>query len=190
VHTASLRGPYIITGYSFGGLVAYEMAYQLTREGEIVEQVLLLDTAIHPRFLPMQMRLRRRFEQAKLIRRGLQGQGGLGYLIRWLQNIYTGVRLRLGAQEVYLGDKLVLPPAMERVRTACGTAFIAYRPPRYKGNMTLLRARGRSARDPDSLSMWRRLAPRLQVEEIPGDHYSLIEEPAVEHVAAALLKRF
>lgn len=38
-------GPYILGGWSFGGLVAYEMAQQLTQEGSEVPLLILLDTA-------------------------------------------------------------------------------------------------------------------------------------------------
>ena len=40
------RGPYLLGGLSFGGVVAFEMAQQLTRAGEEVPLVLLLDTAV------------------------------------------------------------------------------------------------------------------------------------------------
>jgi thioesterase domain-containing protein/acyl carrier protein len=39
------RGPYLLGGWSFGGLVAFEMAQQLDRAGEAVPLVAILDTA-------------------------------------------------------------------------------------------------------------------------------------------------
>ncbi len=38
------KGPYHLGGWSFGGLIAFEMAQQLTRQGDKVEAVYLLDT--------------------------------------------------------------------------------------------------------------------------------------------------
>lgn len=38
------EGPYIIGGYSFGGLVAYEMAKRLSEAGEKVEKLIMFDT--------------------------------------------------------------------------------------------------------------------------------------------------
>ncbi len=38
------KGPYIIGGWSFGGLIAVEMAYQLTQEGEKVSNLVLIDS--------------------------------------------------------------------------------------------------------------------------------------------------
>ena len=37
------EGPYIIAGYSFGGLVAYELARQLTKDGQTIERLIILD---------------------------------------------------------------------------------------------------------------------------------------------------
>lgn len=38
------RGPYILGGYSFGGVVAFEMARQLHLAGELVDTLILLDS--------------------------------------------------------------------------------------------------------------------------------------------------
>ncbi len=40
-------GPYYLGGWSFGGVVAFEMAQQLKREGETVAIVILIDSAIY-----------------------------------------------------------------------------------------------------------------------------------------------
>ncbi|KAH7304361.1 BcPKS20, polyketide synthase [Rhexocercosporidium sp. MPI-PUGE-AT-0058] len=39
------EGPYLIGGYSIGGVVAYEIARQLLEEADVVEKVFLIDTA-------------------------------------------------------------------------------------------------------------------------------------------------
>jgi amino acid adenylation domain-containing protein len=44
------RGPYLLSGWSMGGLVAWEMAQQLRKEGEIVSLLALIDTAPPPRY--------------------------------------------------------------------------------------------------------------------------------------------
>lgn len=187
------HGPYAIVGYSFGGLVAYEMACQLREAGEKLEHVVLLDAAIHPRFLPLRARIRRRMHLFRLIHQGMRGRrklAALRYAVREVRHLVDGVRLRLGAQEVHLGDKVHLPPELERVRAAFGAAFISYRPRRYDGTLLFIRASERPAKDADPLPLWTSIAAHVEVEEIPGNHYALIEEPAVERVAATLLRRF
>jgi thioesterase domain-containing protein len=56
------HGPYLLGGYSGGGLVAYEMAQQLTAAGEPVALVVLLDTfppSIPDRDVTLRMRIER-----------------------------------------------------------------------------------------------------------------------------------
>jgi thioesterase domain-containing protein len=43
--TVQPNGPYHLLGWSVGGLVAYEMAQQLTRDGQVVAALVMLDTA-------------------------------------------------------------------------------------------------------------------------------------------------
>ena len=50
-------GPYILIGYSFGGLVAFEMAQRLVVRGKTVALLILLDAYPHPRFLSAPVRL-------------------------------------------------------------------------------------------------------------------------------------
>jgi len=44
VRVVQPRGPYLLSGFSGGGLVAYEMAQQLIAAGETVDMVVMLDT--------------------------------------------------------------------------------------------------------------------------------------------------
>ena len=46
LRTVQAEGPYLVGGLSFGGLVAWEMAQQLSQEGQEVALVALLDTKI------------------------------------------------------------------------------------------------------------------------------------------------
>src|SRR5690606_7286479 len=45
IRTVQPRGPYYLSGYCFGGNVAYEMARQLEAAGETVALLALLDSA-------------------------------------------------------------------------------------------------------------------------------------------------
>ena len=188
------EGAYALIGYSFGGLVAYEMAHQLAGLGEQIEQVALLDTAIHPRFLPFRTRVRLRLRQLRLIYQGMRGREfrvGMQYLGRELRRAFDGLRLRIGTttSTFSTGDPLQLPSHLQRVRDACGAAFISYRPPRYGGEVLLVRASERPRNEADPLPMWRHVALRVEVEDVTGTHYTLIEAPAVDRVADALGRR-
>ncbi|MGE5334111.1 MAG: amino acid adenylation domain-containing protein [Nitrososphaerota archaeon] len=45
LRTVQPEGPYYLMGWSVGGLVAYEMARQLTRHGQVIATLIILDTA-------------------------------------------------------------------------------------------------------------------------------------------------
>ena len=51
------QGSSILIGYSFGGLIALEMAQRLSEAGKKVALLVLIDTYPHPRFLPPGQRL-------------------------------------------------------------------------------------------------------------------------------------
>ena len=57
-------GPYILIGYSFGGLVALEMAQRLSDSGEQVGLLVLIDAYPHPRNLSRSQRLRLTVQRA------------------------------------------------------------------------------------------------------------------------------
>ena len=58
------QGPYLLAGYSFGGLVAFEMARQLEQAGEKVALLALLDTFPHPATWRLSSRARALWLQA------------------------------------------------------------------------------------------------------------------------------
>ncbi|WP_394749356.1 non-ribosomal peptide synthetase [Spongiimicrobium salis] len=47
---ANPEGPYALAGYSFGGVIAFEMARQLTAQGKKVNTVALLDSYVFPNY--------------------------------------------------------------------------------------------------------------------------------------------
>ena len=52
------HGPYYLIGYSLGGLVTFEMAQRLTKSGEKVALLAMLESYPHPRFLSLSERVR------------------------------------------------------------------------------------------------------------------------------------
>ncbi|OUJ73688.1 non-ribosomal peptide synthetase [Hymenobacter crusticola] len=44
ITTANPSGPYALAGYSFGGVIAYEMARQLLKAGKVVKSLIMFDT--------------------------------------------------------------------------------------------------------------------------------------------------
>jgi acetoacetyl-CoA synthetase len=187
------HGPYVLVGFSFGALVAYEIARLFAVAGEAIEHVILLDPPIHPGALPPGLQLQRRLRQIGAIRSGLRRHRGLPalhYVARELHGVFSALRVRFGgAPGPGITDMMDLPPSLRQVHLACEQAFMTYRPESYAGPVLLLHATRRDEREVDPLPLWRRLVPLLEVEDIEAPHLGLIEDPAVVQVARALNRR-
>ncbi|ONG50406.1 acetoacetate--CoA ligase [Pseudoroseomonas deserti] len=185
------EGPYTLGGHSFGGMVAFEIARQLRAAGQQVDQVLMIDTLVHARFLPGRQWLRYR---AMRPLRHLQGlltrrpEERLGYLADKGRVMLDRLRIKLGRAPLrpdlagaQIGDAHI-PPALRAVRGAALTAFTHYKPGAYDGKLVFIRAGDAGEFDPEPV--WRRVSGgRLVVLEAPGDHLSMITEPHVQAVA-------
>jgi len=74
------QGPYVIGGWSAGGVLAYETAMQLIQNGEEVERLLLLDSPCPVALDPLPARLHIFFDQIGLLGTGKPG-GTPGWLL-------------------------------------------------------------------------------------------------------------
>lgn len=156
------EGPYFLGGYSFGGLVAYEIARQLTERGENVAFLALFDTApghVKPQTSSLLKSLRR--PTRKFIFSDLP------------RGVYKGIRRRWRGLRV--------PNSLKKVFFANTRAAEAYALRPYKGKITLFRATEKSLRAASNpYAAWRDLAMGgLEFQDIPGDHYGVLVEPQV-----------
>ena len=163
-------GPYMIAGYSSGGVVAYEMAQQLTGAGEQVALVALLDT-----YAPQVITAQRLFvELARLIRHqsSFRGVQELAYFI--------GLhRLKL--------DRL---RELRNIGEAHRWAHWSYRPKPYPHPVELFIAEESANRARIDGLGWSRWVKQLTlVHEFPDSHGSLVKLPVVAEVAARLQAR-
>ncbi|CDY76997.1 Acetoacetyl-CoA synthetase [Caballeronia glathei] len=187
-------GPYALVGYSFGGLVAFEIAQQLVAAGEKIELLCLLDTYVNERYLPLIPRLR--FQSGVVgerVRefRSLSAHDRLGYLRDRAFGAADRIRLRLGimARKPAPGAQ-GLPIALQQVRESMRVAMTTYRPRRYLGGPILyVRASIREEGQGDPLPAWVRVAKRgLLVKPVDGLHTDLIVEPNLATVANTLVR--
>jgi amino acid adenylation domain-containing protein len=164
-------GPYHIGGYSFGGLVAYEMAQMLEAEGEQVALLALLDS--YPG------KIETRGEQIKSLM-GLPLKQRLGFVFKKGSFVLMTMRKRI--------ELRFLPQALRNVRQACSKAAGDYEVQPYNGRVTLFRVREKSVDSlNDPYAIWWRMAARgVELREISGDHLSLLKEPQVRLLAQEL----
>jgi len=148
------HGPYLLIGYSLGGLVTLEIAQRLSASGEKVGLLAMLDAYPHFRHLSLGQRVRLRARQAK---RGLQILGDPG-----------------GSRAYQPPVGVSFSPAMQRVRDSAYLALTRYRPRFYGGKIKFVRAETSSAFPDDAVAVWAKLAERFEVETVPGDHLGII----------------
>jgi thioesterase domain-containing protein len=165
------EGPYRLGGYSFGGLVAYEMAQQLEAQGEEMALLALFDT--YPG------KMESRGSQLKnLFSLPLKEQAS--FVLKKGSFVMMTLRKRL--------ELRMLPPALRNVRQACAKAAANYDVQPYSGRVTLFRVREKSVgslNDPYAI-WWRVAAAGVDLREISGDHLSLLKEPQVRFLGEEL----
>jgi len=174
LRAAQPQGPYFLGGYSFGGLVAIEMARRLLAEQEEIRVLTLVDT-----YLPVPNKGRSLL--GKFF--GLSTEQKLAYLKKRATRYGRGIRRRI--------DALSLPPAIKAVREACAVAELRYKPQVYAGRVVLFRASEKALRGlDDAQGGWSEYAAGgIEVYEIDGDHGNILNEPQVGQLALQMRAR-
>ncbi len=191
------EGPYMLGGFSGGGLTAYEMARQLEAAGETVSLLAMLDTP-----LPLRPHLTRP-DKAMIKLHEIRAKG-LPFFAEWVRNrIAWELSKRRHKAPLAAGEQTqfhdaaieaAFIAALPRydLKTWEGNAYL-FRPPldrHYKvtGGRWVSAAREYVHPDND----WTRFMPALTVVEVPGNHDSMVLEPNVRVLAgkmkAAILK--
>jgi len=184
------RGPYCLIGYSFGGLVAFEMSQRLSEIGEDVALLTLLDTYPHPHYLPLIQRVQhivRRASRASNAMR-LRTVAALSGIIRSLAYRFyispDASRSVSRRPPIEASTTPGLQPV--RYREDSYLAFERYRPRFYKGKVKFVTPRIKSSHWPsDPAAIWDRLSNEFELETVPGQHMEMIGKHA-ESVASVL----
>ncbi len=185
------EGPLALAGYSFGGLIAFEMARLLHARGREVSIVFLLDAVPAaspedepPISEPSTAKLRRR-----MARDGVLGvMGGLSRVVvrrwrGWFGDRATAMRdlrqLRAAERAGREADPLLLGRISEHAAVGLTRA---YRPRRYDGRVVCFRATGTDPDFPlpDYSYRWHRVSTALEVIDVPGNHSakeSFLQQP-------------
>jgi thioesterase domain-containing protein len=186
------KGPYSFLGYSYGGLIALEIAHQLHALGEQVELLGMLDSRQRDCIGTAQQSDSVRVRLDRRIARFLGNLSdlSLGEKIDYLwQKLYTRILRRIYSLAVAVGIRSV-PSFMKSTDDITWVAAMNYQAQPWSGQITLFRA----AVQPDPrLPMdlgWTPLAQGgLDIYELPGDHDLVFREPNIQVLAAQLRAR-
>ena len=181
------EGPYMLGGWSLGGVVAFEMAQQLRGQGFEVSLLALFDSYVPATPGPA-------IDDDALLVQFSSDISGLYELEESLTDLQARTieeRLTSLLQEVV--RKGCAPPDLnlkqltrlfEVFRTNV-RALLSYKPQSYPGRITFFRASEQIADiSADPAKDWRNIAAEgVEVHVVPGDHYTMLREPAVQIMA-------
>jgi len=186
------HGPYTLIGYSFGGLVAFEIAQQLHRCGERIGLLCLLDTHVHDRCLPWRDWLR---YQTKYVTRQwrqwseVPPSQRMRFLSAKLAGAVDKIRLQSGKMAHKPVPEIVhMPPALQRMREGMRVAMATYRLDAYHGGpVHYVRATVPVGDLCDPMPAWHHVARGgLEVLQIGGSHVEMILGRNIEPLALIL----
>ena len=182
------HGPYLLIGYSLGGLVTLEMARQLTACGERVALLAMLDSYPNIRYLSAGQRIR-------LVTR-LAGRHASTVMHLPMREALSYMFRPSERRQHIPGDHSStaryqassVSPVMQRVRESAYLALSRYKPRFYSGKIKFVRAQISTDFPADPVAVWSELANQFEVETVPGDHLEII----TTHFAqlASVLSRF
>lgn len=185
------QGPYLLGGFSGGGITAYEIAQQLEAMGDAVSLVVLLDTPL-PQRRPLSRRDRMLIQLHEIRRKGVT------YPFVWARNrIRWEIAKRRGTpgqtdtqhsfHNAEIEAAFLSAVAQYRMRPWDGR-LVLFRPPQH-GTWTVSGGRLVDSQRAYVLSDndWGQYVPGVDVHEVPGDHDSMVLEPNVR-VLASLMK--
>lgn len=200
------HGPYLIGGFCIGALTSYEVARRLTKSGEEVKGLFLINPQLADGVLRSHLRLvetlaRRRGEDIHAtLEKFMRGRRK----IERLRNVWNSP-LREKAEFVLRNGKKMVrgstsngdeeqpaasqPLTNERdewLLSAFEWIATAHVPRNYKQRVTLFITEDQERATPALIRKWRKAAPDLEVQHLPGEHLTCIT--TFGHVLAEKLR--
>jgi surfactin family lipopeptide synthetase A len=172
-------GPYFLGGYSFGGMIAYEMAQQLRAQGQDGTVVVLFDTLCPP---PQNTQAPQQASASSALLGffRIPAAEKLAYLWRIVTVPNRAIKRWLHVAR--------LPRIVKKVRKGCFQAQANYTPQPYPGRVILFRSSHKPLGQViDPRAGWSTYAAQgLEICEITGNHENILLEPQVRLVAKQL----
>lgn len=202
LRTIQPHGPYLLGGYSMGGIVAFEMALQLQADGEETLLVVMIDSPAHPAAKDSQAKLST-LDHLQMLGTALSVGEGREFTFEWTQieKLNPEDQVRAFASEVWrqkLTTVYVKEPSWQALLATVRNSYdlmSGYTPKPYSGRIAIVRAAIPAAElhgiarqcsaEPDF--GWQRFSPcPLIVEYIQSGHIELLAEPHVRQVASVI----
>jgi thioesterase domain-containing protein len=175
---AQPEGPYQLGGYSGGGVIALEMAQRLLAQGQEVALVVFFDT-FHPHTGMRKQTFQKRLSELR--------QRGIYYLTERIQAKIARDFDRLSNElklRFHLSRGEALPHELRNLKLTNSFLYAAsqYEPKPYNGRVVLF-----SAEETAEVYLhagmdrgWKDFLPNLIVQQVPGNHDTMVLEPNVQ----------
>jgi thioesterase domain-containing protein len=174
------EGPYNLGGYSFGGLLVYEMAQQLKRMGHTINILILIDTSV-PNYKSWN-KPTPKFHFYSVLRR-FRYYIQEPFLIWYKKNIYCKHFFVLGK---------IVPPALRQfyITRNYFSNSKKYKPQPYDGDLFLITAADQiQYTNVDPYLGWEKfINGKITVTSIPGNHFQIIKNPENSRVLSNTIK--
>jgi thioesterase domain-containing protein len=205
------RGPYLLGGYCFGALVAFEIAQQFSQQGEEIRMLFLLDpdqpknVLLAPASAPLAANPTMESSPQQWWSRHLRSLSSLGspaekldYCLTRLNGVVKLVCASVARPVVKSAKKITIEaclkldckiPATLRssyILAAYGRAVEQYIPSIYRGRLDIFV----SAEGGQESQCWPQLAEGgVEIHVVPGDHRTVLKEPYLKHWVGELKTR-
>jgi acetoacetyl-CoA synthetase len=188
-------GPYYLCGYSFGGLVAFEIARRLSESGSEVGLVGLFDTMPSRLCWPLPTWfafVRRRMD--RFVARAIAAPIGTWPSAAWKAADRLCARLRAHVTQTELNGPPLpsflksAPSSVLKVGASALIATARYRPGFYPGELKLFTPKERDPTLPSLHAIWRGHAHALSVVDTAGRHLTMLSTPNAESAAASVTR--
>ncbi|HET8844997.1 MAG TPA: thioesterase domain-containing protein, partial [Ktedonobacteraceae bacterium] len=182
-------GPYYLGGWSLGGVIAFEIAQQLQKQGQEVKLLALMDS-----YVPAQLS-----STGDIMTDLIQDLNGLfgkdiSLTLPDLHQINTREQINLIFNYAEKSG-ILLPGIGEAYKQRMFStfknnmlAFRRYNPQVYPGKLTIFQAGDQETKEHiSSASGWRSLTTQeIRLHTLPGDHYTMMKQPHIKMLARYL----
>jgi amino acid adenylation domain-containing protein len=187
-------GPYYLGGFSFGGIVAFEVAQQLAAQGQETELLILLDAMLPSAYKPVSLDRRLQFHAQKILKHGVRYAADrmidrATALTDRMIVVSGNLRLKYRTAKTHkqlashTTDYLSMGEMIDQAERV-------YTPKPYMGQAVIFRALDDQALENVSLVPdlgWKPyLKNGMTVYDVPGDHLGILMEPNVSIIGKHL----
>lgn len=191
IRTVQPQGPYVLGGFSSGGIVAFEIARQLEAQGESVDLLAMLDTYSPSLYIKHPSPLRTIYVYLLSLLR-LRSADRWNYFLAkvdWFRSLFTGkTSSKFDLWNEHSFDNDANPYNMALIEALKQATMADYLPQPYAGKITLFTTK--------EVLRWCQFKPcrgwsgmakqGVEIHEVPGTHLGMLGEPGVQMLAEKL----